>query len=197
MKRAIHSALYQIASEQCGLFTSRQAIEAGFNAKNHLYYVKAGYWEKEHRGIYRLKDFPLEASHEYVLWSLWSCNRTGEVQGVFGFETALSIYELSDVSPTKIHMITPRSFSKKSTLPKVLVLHHDNLKPEDWQDMGGYRVTTPTKTLSDIIFSQRISREFVCQAIEEGMGRGLYPISELKRYGIANLTQELLVKHGR
>ncbi len=197
MNREIHSALYQIASEQCGLFTARQAIEAGFTAKNHLYYVKAGYWEKEHRGIYRLKDFPLEQSYEYVLWSLWSCNRTGKVQGVFGFETALSIYELSDLSPAKIHMIVPQSFRKKTAIPKVLVLYNENLKSEDWQDMGGYRVTTPTKTLSDIIFSQRISREFVCQAIEEGMGRGLYPISELRKYGIASLTQELLVKHGR
>ena len=197
MRRQQHEMLQQVASEQRGFFTARQAVQAGFDARNHTYHVKAGNWIKERRGIYRLKNFPLEPEADYAMWSLWSCNKAGIVQGVFAFETALSIYELSDVSPVKIHMIVPRNFKRKAKIPDVLILHKTGLVPEEWKDMGGFRVTTPTRTLSDIIFSQRISRDFVCQAIEEGMGRGLYPVSELRKYGIANLTQELLVKYGR
>ena len=197
MNKNRHSMLYQIAREQRGLFTASQAVHAGFVARNHAYHVKAGHWEKERRGIYRLKNFPFDPVSEYVLWSLWSCNRAGEAQGVIAFETALRIYELSDVSPTKVHMIVPITFKRRAAIPEPLVLHKANLKPEEWIDRGGYRVTTPTRTLSDVIFARRISRDFVCQAIEEGTGRGLYPLNELRKYGIANLTQELLVKHGR
>ena len=197
MHRQRREALQEIASEQRGFFTARQAVLAGFDARNHPYHVRAGNWVRERRGIYRLKNYPLEPESDYVMWSLWSCNRVGIVQGVFSFETALSIYELSDVSPVKIHMTVPNNFNRKATIPEVLVLHKDNITPEEWRDMDGFRVTNPTRTLSDIIFSQRISRDFVCQAIEEGMARGLYPIKELKRYGIHNITQELLVKYGR
>lgn len=197
MSKNRHSMLYQIAREQRGLFTAGQAVRAGFVARNHAYHVRAGHWEKERRGIYRLKNFPFDPASEYVLWSLWSRNIAGEVQGVIAFETALRIYELSDISPPKIHMIVPKNFKKRAAIPEVLVLHKSNLEPEEWVDRGGYRITTPTRTLSDVIFARRISRDFVCQAIEEGTGRGLYPLSELRKYGIANLTQELLVKHGR
>lgn len=197
MHRQRREALQEVASEQRGFFTARQAVLAGFDARNHPYHVRAGNWVRERRGIYRLKNYPLEPESDYVMWSLWSCNKAGIVQGVFSFETALSIYELSDVSPVKIHMTVPNNFNRKVATPEVLVLYKDNITPEEWRDMDGFRVTTPTRTLSDIIFSQRISRDFVCQAIEEGMARGLYPVKELKNYGIHNITQELLVKYAR
>ena len=80
-------------------FLGATPVDAGFDARNHPYHVKSGYWEKAHRGIYRLVQFPVEPSMQYATWSLWSCNRKGEPQGVYSHETALSIYELSDLDP--------------------------------------------------------------------------------------------------
>ena len=177
--------LHKIAIAQSGVFTAKQAVDAGFDARNHHYQVKAGYWEKEHRGIYRLAQWPFEPPAQYVLWSLWSCNRKGEHQGVYSHETALSIYDLTDLNPVKLHMTVPLGFRKavRST-PKVLVLHREKLVSKDWRDFGSYKVTTPTRTLYDIISSNRISEEFVAQAVNEGLSRGLYPKEELARYGI-------------
>jgi hypothetical protein len=49
--------LYEIAQSQQGFFTTKQATRAGF-AETHAYHVKVRNWIREHRGIYRLADFP-------------------------------------------------------------------------------------------------------------------------------------------
>jgi hypothetical protein len=50
--------LYEIAETQQGFFTTKQAIHAGFGEKTHSYHVRVGNWIREHRGIYRLAEFP-------------------------------------------------------------------------------------------------------------------------------------------
>jgi hypothetical protein len=47
-----------MAQSQQGFFTTKQAIRSGFAEKTHSYHVNAGNWIREHRGIYRLADFP-------------------------------------------------------------------------------------------------------------------------------------------
>lgn len=61
--------------------------------------------------------------------------------------------------------------------------------------MEGYRLTTPTRTLYDVIHSPRVPREFVCQAIDEGMQRGLSPQNELKKYNILKTSKDMLKKY--
>ena len=146
--------------------------------------MKSGNWIKEHRGIYRLKNFPYFPDSQLSLWSLWSCNKKGQVQGVYSHETALQIYNLSDLSPPKLHMTVPVNFRRSSPIPDILVLYKDTLKPSEWQTIAGYRVTTPIRTLFDIISSQSISKEFISQTIREGLSRGLFPKQKLKRYGL-------------
>jgi hypothetical protein len=49
-----------------------------------------------------------------VLWSLWSRNRREEIEGVFGYQTALSLHELSDLNPAKLHMTVRKHFPRNS-----------------------------------------------------------------------------------
>ena len=184
MNRTRYDVLYRIAVVQRGMFTARQAIEAGFDNKNHHYHVKTGHWEREQRGVYRLKNFPYEPASQYVMWSLWSRDREGRPQGVYSYETALSIYELSDLNPAKISMTVPPNFRRGTPVPKILVLYRVKLEPKDWRDMGGYRVTTPVRTLYDVINSKHISEEFIYQTVREGFSRGMYSKSKLTEYNI-------------
>ena len=190
MKRFKHAALQRIAESQLGLFTTRQAVETGFRSHNHAHYVEGGHWIREHRGIYRLRQFTYEPSTEYTLWHLWSCNRVGESQGVYSYETALSIYDLSDLNPAKLHMTVPPNFRRSAKTPSIIVLYKAKLDPRDWNMIDAYRVTTPVRTLRDVIFSRHISEEFIYQTVREGFARGMYPQRELKRYGILDLVQE-------
>jgi hypothetical protein len=84
--------LMRIALAQGSLFTADQAIQCGFDQKNHHYYVKTDQWEKVLRGIYRFKPIESDLS-EYWLWYLWSKGRNKKPQAVFSHETALMLYE--------------------------------------------------------------------------------------------------------
>ena len=178
--------LYEIASAQQGYFTAQQAISAGYQINNHPYYVKKGYWVREHRGIYRLSNFPSEPEAEYVLWSLWSCNRKGQHQGVYSFETALSIYDVSDIMPSKLHMTVPKKFRRSIEIPSILVLHRSDLAENDYKIMRGFRVTTPLRTILDIVKANEIEDHLIQQAVNEFLSRGLL----LRRDTLAVIEKE-------
>jgi len=66
-------------------------------------------WIRVHRGIYRLADFPPADRPDLMLWYLGL--RIEEIpEGTYSHETALSLHELSDIMPSKLHM-TYRSSS--------------------------------------------------------------------------------------
>ena len=184
--------LYQVAESQQGLFTARQAVQAGYDERNHPYHVKSGNWIKEYRGIYRLKNFPYSPDSQLSLWSLWSCNKKGQVQGVYSHETALQIYNLSDLSPSKLHITVPINFRRGSPIPDILVLYKDILKPSEWQTIADYRVTTPTRTLFDIFHSRNIPKNFINQIIIEGCSRGLFPKQKLKKYKLLEIRNKVM-----
>ena len=192
IKKPPSEALYLVAEGQQGLFTARQAVQAGYDERNHPYHVKSGNWIKEHRGIYRLRNFPYSPNSQLSLWSLWSCNKKGQVQGVYSHETALQIYNLSDLSPSKLHITVPINFRKGSPIPDILVLYKDILRPSEWQTIAGYRVTTPIRTLFDIISSKSISEEFISQTIREGLSRGLFPKQKLKKYKLLEVRNKAM-----
>src|SRR5437660_10287472 len=99
--------LFEVAEQQQGFFTTKQAKAAGFAENTHPYHVQVGNWIREHRGIYRLTLFPTTDRPELVLWALWSRNRNEEVEGVYSHHTALSRYDRLDLSPPKLRMTVP------------------------------------------------------------------------------------------
>lgn len=183
MKKTISRSkddLMKLALEQGGLFTSDQAVQCGYDQKNHHYHVKVGQWEKVIRGIYRFRPIESELS-EYWLWSLWSKGRDKRTQAVLSHETALMLYQLSDLSPTKIHLTVPKKFRKGSEIPKVLTLHKQDLRGPDTKTINGLKVTTVLRTLLDLIEEQRISDEFIEQATKQALEKGFITKSDIKK----------------
>ena len=177
--------LYEIAEGQQGFFTTKQAKAAGFAENTHPYHVQAGNWVREHRGIYRLASFPRGERPDLMLWSLWSRDRSETVQGVYSHQTALSLHELSDVMPAKLHMTVPKSFRRNSEIPSVLVLHVADLPQSDIADANGVRVTKPMRTILDLLEGGEMPSATLRQALREGLRRGLIrrsEIAEAKRY---------------
>ena len=70
-RRDAAKRLYEIAEGQQGFFTTKQAKAAGFAENTHPYHVQAGNWIREHRGIYRLANFPQGERPDLMLWYLW------------------------------------------------------------------------------------------------------------------------------
>ncbi len=190
--------LYETAQAQQGFFTTKQATRAGFAEKTHTYHVKVGNWIREHRGIYRLADFPAAERPDLMLWYLWSQNRQEVPEGTYSHDTALSLHELSDIMPSKLHMTVPKHFRRNSRIPEILLLHRADLSEGDVQEMYGMRVTRPLRTILDLLQAGRVDRTLVRQAIDEAMRRGLVSkkqIDSLPHDKVKDSFRELVGQH--
>jgi len=176
-------ALFAVAEGQQGYFTSKQAAEAGYQLGSQAHHVKSGNWTRVERGIYRLTRFPQSSEEQLVIYALWSRNRAGEPEGVYSHQTALSIHELSDLNPAKIHMTVPAAFRRTAKTPNVLVLHRANLSQTDIEPRQGFAVTRPLRTIADLAAAESTSRDIVEQALIEGRRRGVITAREISTLG--------------
>jgi hypothetical protein len=172
--------LFEVAEHQEGFFTAKQAKAAGFAENTHPYHVQAGNWIREYRAIYRLALFPMADRPDLVLWALWSRNRHGVVEGVYSHDTALGLYDLSDLNPAKLHMTVPTKFRRSSNIPGVLVLHYADLPETDVQASQGFRFTRPLRTILDIIEVGTVDRDLIRQALRQAIDRGLITRQQIR-----------------
>jgi predicted transcriptional regulator of viral defense system len=186
--------LYEVADSQQGFFTTKQALAAGYAENTHPYHVQAGNWVREYRGIYRLAQFPQQERSDLVLWSLWSRNRHGDVQGAYSHQTALGLYDLSDLMPAKLHMTVPRVFRRSSNIPRVLVLHYADIPKSDTESVQGVQSTRPLRTLVDLLKEGDVSKDFIQQAAREAIQRGLLTRAEIQKAKISNDQKVTLLR---
>jgi predicted transcriptional regulator of viral defense system len=163
-------ALYEVAAEQGGYFTAAQARQAGYAYSQQYYHCSRGNWLRIERGIFRLRDFPPGDREDLIRWSLWSRDQKGVPQAVVSHETALTVHDLSDVMPERVHLTVPRGFRKR--VPAWCVLHFASLAEEEIEPRPGYSVTTPLRTLMDVAGSA-LSQEHLDAAAKEALERGL------------------------
>ena len=163
-------ALYKIAAEQGGYFTAAQAREAGYAYSQQHYHRTKGNWQRIDRGIFRLRDFPPGEREDLIRWSLWSRDQKGIPQAVVSHETALTVHNLSDVMPERIHLTVPKGFRKGG--PVGCVLHVASLAEGEIDSRPGYLVTTPLRTLIDVAGSA-LSQEHLDVAVRDALEHGL------------------------
>ena len=184
--------LFEIAEQQQGFFTTKQAKAAGFAENTHPYHVQVGNWIREHRGIYRLALFPTADRPDLVLWALWSRNRAEEIEGVYSHQTALSLYELSDLNPSKVHMTVPTDFRRNSDIPGVLVLHYADLPASDVQTAQGFKFTRPLRTILDLIEAGTMERNFIRQALRQSVERGLISRQQIRNARMSGSVRKII-----
>ena len=165
-----YKQLYQISENQGGYFTSAQAKEAGFSYERLSSNAKSGKFLRARHGIYRLALFPnLPNEDLFVAWLRTAPN------SVISHESALSLYELSDIIPNEIHVIVPRTSSRRRS---GIRQHTNQLQTEEITRREGLPVTTVARTIADVA-SSGLSEEHIRQAITEALQRGLATRKEL------------------
>ena len=169
--------LFDLADQQAGYFTAMQARKLGYSYPNQSYHRKQKHWEDMGWGLFRLRNYPQTDNELWVRLSLWSRNKAGQPQAVVSHESAISIYELSDLMPAKTHLTVPKSFRKLA--PKGVILHKSMLSTKDIEQLQGFQITTPLRTLIDIANSN-ISPEHLEQASLQALERGLLRRSKLQ-----------------
>ena len=181
--KIVADALFAVAEGQQGYFTSKQATNAGYQLGSQAHHVKSGNWARVERGIYRLTRFPQSPEEQLVIYALWSRNREGRPEGVYSHQTALSIHELSDVNPAKLHMTVPVAFRRTAKTPNVLVLHRSDLDEKDVELRQGFAVTRPLRTIADLAVAESTARGLVQQALMEGRRSGVITAREISMLG--------------
>lgn len=171
-------ALYRIAEQQGGYFTSAQAAQAGFSRKLLWHYERTRKLLRIAHGIYRLSQFPSSRFEDlFVAWL--KCGP----KSVISHESALAVYDLSDVIPSEAHVTVPRTASRRR---KGIRLHTNQLHRRDIVKREGLPVTSVPRTISDVA-KAGLSEDQVDRAIRESLQRGLTHrqalLAEAKRRG--------------
>ena len=162
--------LYEMADSQGGYFTAAQALKAGYAYSQQHFHRQRGAWVQVGRGLFRLHDYPPGEREDLIRWSLWSRNQQGVPQAVVSHETALTVHEMSDIMPDRVHLTVPPKFRKQ--IPLGCVLHRATLSPSDSEQRIGFWVTTPLRTLADVAESA-LSQEHLDRAVYDALQRGL------------------------
>lgn len=162
--------LYALADTQAGYFTAHQALQLGYAYQYQQHHRETGAWLEIDRGLFRLRDYPHADHEDLARLTLWSHNRAGIAQAVVSHETALEVYELSDLMPDRKHLSVPPGFRKAA--PSGVILHHSRLEPADVEARNGYCITTPLRTLLDLA-KGTLSPEHLEAATQQALERGL------------------------
>ena len=167
-------ALYEIASSQEGLFTTRQAAAAGYSPPLLAHHQKAGRITRIRRGIYRLVHYPAGDQEELVTAWLWT-----DAKGVLSHQTALSLQGLSDVLPSQIHLTLPLGWRhRRFRVPEGVVLHYDDVPSDQRTWAGAVPITSADRTLNDCALAG-LSPDLLRQAAQQALRRGLVTKSKL------------------
>lgn len=166
-----YDALYKIVEDQGGYFTAAQARSVGFSWERLSNNVKSDQFERVFRGVYRFVKFP--SSRYEDLFIAWL--RAGP-ESVISHESALSVYGLSDIIPSEIHVIVPRTASRRG---KGIKYHINKLEDYEVTRREGLPVTTLPRTIADISRSG-VPEEQVVMAIRDGIEKGLISFEMLR-----------------
>jgi hypothetical protein len=112
--RSLEADSYQ----QSGYFTVEQARRHGVSSQLLNHHVRRGRFERVRRGLYRVRGFP--SSQHDELREKWM--GVGMDKAVLSHESALSLLELSDNVPDKVHLLVPRR-SRGLRRPPGVVIH--------------------------------------------------------------------------
>jgi predicted transcriptional regulator of viral defense system len=176
-KRPDHGCLFEIASEQGGYFTARQAHRCGFSRANLSHHVAAGRYLRLRRGLYRLKEYPSSAREDVIrAWLSF-----GKDTAVVSHESALDLLGLSDAVPEHVHVTIARDRRGRSKIPGVRV-HTTTLLPAGHEIMvvEGVRITSPARSVVDIA-AAGASPEHVIAATRQALARGMVTCEQLER----------------
>lgn len=170
-RKTLRKRLVEIAAGQNGYFSANQALHAGYSYPAQHYHAVEGNWSRVGRGIYRLPDWPSSPHEDLVRWTLWS----GQV-AVVSHETALSVHDLGDVNPAKVHLTVPAGFRAKSS---AVILHRGVVPSNEKQEHSGFWVTTPLRSLVDVA-SGSLDLDHLATAAREALARGLVTARRLR-----------------
>jgi len=176
MPGKVYSELMEIANENYGFITPDDARGAGVNPMNLVRMAERGQLERRGNALYRFSLTPPGPLDSYMEAALWPRG----VEGVISHESALDLYELSDVNPRRIHITVPRAHRIRRQVPAVFRIHHEDLRPSDVGHLEGIPVVTPEHAIRQA-HSAKLGPALLAQAIDHGEQNGRLTLRQAQR----------------
>jgi predicted transcriptional regulator of viral defense system len=140
----IWDRLVELAAEQHGYVTTRDARDIGVDPVQLRLLAARGRLERAGRGVYRVPVLPRGEHDDLAAAVSWTLGR-----GVISHESALALHALADVNPSRIHLTVPRDNHPRAAGGELYRLHRRDLQATDITSVDDIRVTTIARTIKD------------------------------------------------
>jgi predicted transcriptional regulator of viral defense system len=160
-----------LAEDNGGLLTSGQARAAGIAASVLARLTARGRLERASRGVYRIPYFPSNRFSQFREAVMWARAGRGPESVALSHATALTIYEISDANPARIHLTVPRRARLRRKRPEWVEIHRADLALDDVTVHEGLPLTTIARTVEDMLASTgqvSLVRQAISGARREG-----------------------------
>ena len=195
MPRSRFSELLALAEQNDGLVTANEARAIGIVDSVLARLTRRGKLERAARGVYRIPYYPtdrLSQCREAVLWARAS---HGPENVALSHETALAIYGISDVNPSRVHITVPKGARLRRQTPKWITIHREQLLSTEVTTHEGLPVTTVPKSVLDVLKGTGRSG-LARQAIKDARKEGYINAAEAKKLTL-QLRKYALASGGR
>ena len=173
MPRTRMDELYALAEEHDGLLTSKEARALGIRDSVLVRLTQRGRLERMSRGVYRIAHYPADRLAQYREAVLWAqASHHGPERVALSHETALILYGISDVNPSRVHLTVPKSARLRREHPEWIMIHRADLAEQEVSQHEGIPVTTVGRSIMDVLSTTRrtdIVRQAITDALREGL----------------------------
>ena len=169
--------LAELAGQLGGIFTAAAARDLGFSSGALAHHTRTGAVEHVGRGVYRVSGFPPTPNDRLV--AVAAALGDGAVAS---HETALRLYGVSDVAPSRLHFTLPRGRRYISN-PHADVQIHTTSSPVPAHEIvqhEGFRATSLSRSIVDSARTHTDPEQIVA-ATREGIRRGLLTERRLRQ----------------
>ena len=133
--------LWEAAAEQHGYVTASQAETLGVTRRALNQLAVRGTLEHTSYGVYRFVKYPFDQADPYMRAVLW----TGAPEAVLSHETALDLFEVSDINPGRIHTTVGAQRRIRRSGGVQYVVHCQDLRAEQitwWREVPIVKLAT-------------------------------------------------------
>jgi hypothetical protein len=196
-----------IAADQWGLFTTRQAEAAGVDRTTLTRLASAGLVDHISRGVHLVvaAGTPSHVEEKAAWLRLapsrhgWERHPTDEDNGVLSHRTACVLHELGDIPAPQVEITVPR---RRTTRIPGVRLYRGDLSQDEVTTRDGLPVTTIERTIRDLM-ATHTDGGHLGGVLADALRRGLVDVDRLipvaasfaAAYGFARTDGRLLLQH--
>jgi hypothetical protein len=167
------------------MFTTAQAEAAGVGRHEVARMVRRKLVRRVRQGVHIMAGVPSdEFEGVRAAWlatdpSRMVSDRYGDPDPVVVCdETAAAIHQIGDLPGSGVHLCAARRLQTRQT---GVNFHRRELGEAEYQWVGGLPVTTPRRTLEDLVSSQRWELDQLRNLVSDAITRGLIPAEDVMR----------------